>query len=171
MLHILDANTLIDAKNMYFQMERVPEFWEWLIHQGNLGNIKIPIEIYEEIIAPVSKDTAPDELVEWIKRDDVKEALVLDEESLPEHVAIITENGYASDLSEDEILKIGSDPFLMSYAFKNTENRSVVTTEVSKPSKQRANKKVPDVCNYFGIKCINTFQLLSDLNFKTSWNK
>lgn len=171
MLYILDANTLIDAKNMYFQLERVPEFWDWLIHQGESGNIKIPIEIYEEILAPISKDAVPDELVEWIKREEVKAALILEEDSEPQHVANITENGYAPDLSEDEILKIGSDPFLMSYALNDPENRCVVTTEVSKPSKQRANKKVPDVCGHFGFKCINTFQLLSKLNFTTSWNK
>lgn len=31
MLHILDANILIDANRDYYPMDRVPEFWEWLL--------------------------------------------------------------------------------------------------------------------------------------------
>jgi hypothetical protein len=63
MLYLLDANTLIDAKNFYWQMERVPEFWEWLEYQGNEGRIKIPQEIYDELdggnreVVPVFRTT------------------------------------------------------------------------------------------------------------------
>ena len=34
MLYLLDANVLIDANRDYYQIERVPEFWEWLISCG-----------------------------------------------------------------------------------------------------------------------------------------
>ncbi len=47
-MYLLDANTLIDAKDYYYPIERVPEFWDWLIFHGQRGNIKIPIEIYRE---------------------------------------------------------------------------------------------------------------------------
>lgn len=49
MLYLLDANVLITAHNNYYPIDRFPEFWDWLAHQGNQGNLKIPVEIYEEI--------------------------------------------------------------------------------------------------------------------------
>ncbi len=47
MLYLLDANTLIDAKRDYYPIDRVPEFWNWLVFHEKQGNIKIPVEVYE----------------------------------------------------------------------------------------------------------------------------
>ena len=55
LLFLLDANTLIDAKRDYYPIDRIPEFWDWLIFQGQQGKIKIPIEVYEEFYD--AKDT------------------------------------------------------------------------------------------------------------------
>ena len=52
MLCLLDANVLIDANRDYYPIERVPEFWDWLVEMGELGRVKIPLEIYEEIVFP-----------------------------------------------------------------------------------------------------------------------
>ena len=52
MLYLLDANVLIDANRDYYPIERVPEFWDWLIEKGELGHVKVPVEIYEEIVMP-----------------------------------------------------------------------------------------------------------------------
>ena len=51
-LYLLDANVLIDANRDYYPIARVPEFWDWLLEMGRLGRIKIPLEIYEEVITP-----------------------------------------------------------------------------------------------------------------------
>ncbi len=56
MLYLLDANTLIDAKRDYYPIDRVPEFWDWLVFHGQQGNIKIPIEVYEEFADTKDKD-------------------------------------------------------------------------------------------------------------------
>ena len=50
-LYLLDANVLIDANRDYYPIERVPEFWDWLVEMGELGRVKIPLEIYEEIVS------------------------------------------------------------------------------------------------------------------------
>lgn len=170
MLYLLDANTLIDAKRDYYPVERVPEFWEWLVFCGIQGNIKIPIEVYEEFSDTKDKDGQKDELAIWSEQPEVKEALLLNEEAEQDLVARITYGGYVANPSDDEIIKIGRDPFLLSYALKDLENRCVVSTEVSKPKKIGANRKVPDVCNDFKIRCINNFQMLRELNFSTGWN-
>jgi hypothetical protein len=123
----------------------------------------MPIEIYEEI-----RD-GNDDLAVWAKEDAVESALLLDEAADPALVSEITEQGYASDLTDDEIVKVGRDPFLLSYALSDLANRTIVTTEVSKPGRQRANRHIPDVCGTFNIRCRNTFEFARELNFSTNW--
>ena len=91
----------------------MPEFWDWLVAMGERGRVKIPLEIYEEIILPPPRPEQPDPLVDWLKKH--KEALVLDEEVQENLVQDVTERGYADDLTEAEIVKIGRDPFLIAY--------------------------------------------------------
>ena len=169
MLYVLDANTLIDAKRDYYPIERVPEFWDWLVYQGEKGNIKVPIEIYEEFTDKADEEGNKDELAVWAEKPGVREALLLDEEAEQHLVARITYDGYIANPTDDELVKIGRDPFLISYALKDIEQRCIVTTEASKPSKKGANRRIPDVCSDFRIQCINNFQLLRALDFRTSW--
>ncbi len=51
MLHLFDANVLINASNSYYPPDAVPEFWEWISHQATNGFIKLPIEILDEVMA------------------------------------------------------------------------------------------------------------------------
>lgn len=165
MLYLLDANVLIDANRDYYPITRVPDFWDWLLEMGGLGRIKVPQEICEEVIFPRPSKDSEDPLVEWLKQN--SETLVLDEEATVELVRRVTEEGYANDLTDVEIQKIGRDPFLVAYALVDRKNRSVVTTEHSSPKKQRANRKLPDVCSDFNVGCINTFALIQELDFHT----
>ena len=55
-LYLLDANVLITAHNTYYAINTVPEFWAWLAHKGQAGDLKIPLENYEEV-----KDGSTDE--------------------------------------------------------------------------------------------------------------
>lgn len=164
MLFLLDANVLIDANRKYYSLDRVPEFWEWLIHVAADGQVKMPIEIFEEIAE------GKDDLAMWARRDEVKEAIVLAEEVDPALVARVLDQGYAEDLTDDEVEKIGRDPFLIAHALVSPQDRCVVTTEASKPSSQRANRHVPDVCSQFGLTCVDTFELVRQLDFRTGWN-
>lgn len=168
MLYILDANVLIDANRDYYPIGRVPDFWEWLVEAGKSGFVKIPIEVYEEI-----KDgkVTVDALAAWAKDDEVSAAMLLLEEASPDIVARVINEGYASNLNENEIEQIGRDPFLLAYAIIAPGERCIVTTEVSKPSKSRANRHLPDVCDQFGIKHCNTHEFTKALDFKTKWQR
>lgn len=165
MLYLLDANVLIDANRDYYGLDQVPEFWDWLINEGSENRIKIPIEQYEEIV------DGTDNLAIWLKEPETKDGLLLSEIADIESVQKVTYEGYASDLTDDEIEKIGRDPFLIAYAIQNLHDYKIVTTEVSKPTKTRANRHVPDVCNSFGIHSCNTFDMLRELRFTTGWNR
>ncbi|MBZ0257492.1 DUF4411 family protein [bacterium] len=157
MLYLLDANVLITASNSYYALDQVPEYWEWLIYNGNKGNIKIPVGRKDDL------------LVEWIKNAMVETSLLLEEEVVQEHLQRVVYEGYADDLTDDEIESIGRDPFLISYAVQR-KNYCIVTTEVSKPAARRQNRKIPDVCEFFSIECCNPFQMNRALNFRTNWN-
>ena len=170
MLFLLDANTLIDAKRDYYPIDRVPEFWDWLIFHGQQGSIKIPIEVYEEFSDTKDKDGKKDDLATWAEQEDVKGALLFEEEAEQDMVALITYGGYVANPTDDELKTIGRDPFLISYALRELGTRCIVTTESSKPSRQGANRHIPDVCKDFNIRCINNFQMIKAMNFSTSWN-
>lgn len=163
MIYLLDADTIIRADRTYYPQKRFPVFWQWLVYQGDLGNIKIPHEQYNEIV--VGKG----DLVDWLKDEDTKASLLLDEEAVPELVIRVIEEGYAADLDEAEQDTLGQDPFLIAYALADIDDRCVATFEVSAPSKQRANRKIPDVCAQFGAKCGTLFDVIEALDFTTDW--
>ena len=163
MLHLLDANVLIDANRDYYPISRIPEFWDWLVHLGNEGLAKVPIEIYEEF------RSASGSLGDWARLHATESALLFTEDAESSLVAHVVDNGYAVDLTDDEVEKIGRDPFLVAYALVAVGERIVVTTETSSPSKRRANRKLPDVCGGFGIVSYNTFEFVRNLDFTTNW--
>ncbi|GJG86828.1 DNA-binding protein [Gemmatimonadetes bacterium T265] len=163
MLYLLDANVLIDAARDYYPIARVPEFWEWLLAQAMLDRVAMPEETYEE--ASGSKD----ELGEWLRRSAVKSALVYPSDVAAEVVQRVVAEGYARDLTDVEIEKLGRDPFLIAHALSASPRACVVTTEASKPKQTRANRHVPDVCRQFQLESCNTFELVRRLDFSTGW--
>lgn len=164
MQYLLDANVLIDADRDYYPLDRVPEFWDWLLHHGQVGNAKVCIEVYEEVT------DGSGQLPDWLKRRDVKQALLLGEESDPTLVSRVVSEGYAPDLTDIEIVTVGRDPFLIAHAMKDIPSRCVVTTESRAPSKKRQNRRVPDVCEQFGVAWCDEFEFFRRLRFSTSWS-
>jgi hypothetical protein len=165
-LYLLDANVLITANSTYYPLDQIPEFWDWLHHQAISNRIKIPREIMEEIKAGRKDD---DPLLDWISIAEIEATLLLDEAVDAALVQRVVSTGYAPDLSDDEVEKIGRDPFLIAYALADPTDRTVVTTEVSRPSAQRHNRKVPDVCQTVGAVSCGPFTLNKALGFRTGW--
>jgi len=157
-LYLLDANVLIRAHADYYPMDRIPPFWTWLLSMGTADVIKMPLEIYHEVA------TSTDMLGTWLKRSDVKKAILLEEATNGPRVRRIIVEGYAPDLNDVELEEIGRDPFLVAAALGGPD-RVVVTREVSGPSKKRANRKLPDICAQFSVPVINDFALYRALNF------
>ena len=162
MIYLLDADTLIRAANTFYQLTRVPPFWEWLRHHGTLGNVKIPFEQFGEIVA------GKDELVDWLRDGETQHALLLDEEADPVVVAEVTLAGYG-ELDETEIEHVGRDPFLIAYAYVAIGERCVVTFENSAPGKRGKIRKIPDVCKGLGVDCCTLFEVIETLDFTTQW--
>ena len=167
MLYLPDASVLITANNFYYPIDRVPEYWEWLSYMGSQGHVKMPFEIFAEV-KEGPDDAEKDLLFAWLQEGVNKKALLLDEKVDPDLVQKVIAEGYAPDLTDDEVEQIGRDPFLIAYGLAAKE-RCVVTVETSAPKKQRQNRKVPDVCKGMGVSCCNPFELNRALGFRTQW--
>lgn len=163
MLYLLDANVLIDANRDYYPIERVPEFWEWLLYLAEQGIVKMPAEMCLEVLK------GDDALKQWLNSH--KMQVQLNEKVRPELIRIVTDDGYGSSLNDVEIEKIGQDPFLIAHCLADRTNRYAVTTEASRPKRKRANRHIPDVCRDLDINCCDTFELLRLLDFSTNWDR
>jgi hypothetical protein len=167
MLYLLDANVVITAHQQYFAVDRVPEFWSWIVHMAGVGSIKMPIETFDEVTE--GPEDEKDLLYQWMRQEQVSSDLIFPDEVDQALVQKVLDVGYGADLTDDELEEIGQDPFLIAYALADPANRCVVSVEESKPKLKRKNRRVPDVCNSVGVRCINTFKLLRELDFKTNW--
>ncbi|HEY4082098.1 MAG TPA: DUF4411 family protein [Burkholderiaceae bacterium] len=169
MLYLLDTSVLITAHTHYYPLDSVPEYWEWLVHMGEQGKVKLPFEIFEEV-KDGPADAEKDLLFAWLHEEATKKALLLPDTVLPGLVQRVLAEGYASDLTDDQVEQIGRDPFLIAYAMA-APDRCVVTVETSEPRKQRQNRKIPDVCKTFGQPCCNAFAFNKALGFRTQWKQ
>jgi hypothetical protein len=124
LLYLLDSDVLIRADSRYYPPKRFPIFWTWLLHMGVSGKVKVPREQYEEITSGRGG------LVDWLKTEEVRQALLLTDEADPAIVADVTLSGYGP-IDEVGLEKVGRDPFLISYALADRAGRTVVTLEVS----------------------------------------
>lgn len=157
-IFLIDANVLIRAHEDFYPVDRIPQFWEWLFDMAEQGSIKMPRQIYNEV-APFKGL-----LSDWLRQAEIRDALVLDEPTNPALVQQVLTEGYAPDLTDVELEKIGQDPFLIAAAM-NGPARTIVTKEGSKPSTQRAKRRIPDICGDFGVPVITDFHLYRTLNF------
>ncbi|MCY4578436.1 MAG: DUF4411 family protein [Chloroflexi bacterium] len=162
MLYILDANVLIDANRDYYPISRIPQFWDWLVHMGRLNRVKVPREVYSKV------SDANDRLAVWLK--DNRNSMLLSEDVDIELFNFVIDEGYASNLTDDEIEQLNEDPLLIAYALADPTLRCIVTTERSRPKRQRGNRHIPDVCNDLDVCCRHTFELIDELDFRTDWN-
>jgi hypothetical protein len=159
---LLDANTLMEAHDTFYPVDRIKPFWDWVQAQGEAGLLKMPHEIHSEF-------TGKGLHVEWINQQDVKDALLLNESPDPKLVQKVINDGYQGTnpaFDDVEHTKYGKDPFIAAYALADPLNRTVVTREKSARKKKRlGSTKLPDACDDCGIRWIDDFQLYRQLNF------
>lgn len=161
-MYLIDANVLIRADADFYSLDRIPQFWDWLVAQGVNSSVKMPAEIHDEIA------NGNDSLANWVKESHVKDALLLDEEADPAVVQQVLEHGYQSSdplFDETDIQRIGRDAFLIAYAMGNP-TRTIVTRETSASSKKRGNRKVPDACNDCGVGWTSDYEMYRLLDLR-----
>ena len=155
MTYLLDANTLIEAKNRYYSMTTCPAYWHWVQRSHDAGVVAS--------IEPVGVELrrGNDELAEWaINRDDL--FLAVSDEATQQAFAnvaahVAAEAAVMKPGALDEFLG-GADPWLIAKAM-TLEEAVVVTHEQFNPQIRRK-YSIPNVCQHFGVPWVDTFELL-----------
>ena len=156
MNYLLDANTYIQAKNEYYQMNVCPGYWDWLDSQFEAGYLASVSLVYDEL-----KDFG-DELSLWVKERKDQFLDVSDDATQAKFVEIAQHVAELQDLKPGNLENFlgGADPWLIAKA--KSIGAVVVTHEVLAPESARK-IKVPNVCKKFGVDYLNTFQLLRQM--------
>jgi hypothetical protein len=152
-MYLLDANTYIQAKNFHYDMDFCPAYWDWLDKQfaaGALGSIK---SVYDEIA------NKGDNLSVWVSTREYQFDAVSDQatQELMRLVAVyVTSLPNMNPANVAQFLS-GADPWLIARAIAT--GKTVVTYEALAPANSKK-VKIPNVCQHFGVPCIDTYQLL-----------
>lgn len=167
MQYLLDANVLITANATYYEKGRVPHFWDWLASESAKGIVKIPQQIFEEI-TPSSEDW---DFADWISKNEGN--LSLAEIVSEQHLIRVLQEGYElepSTIAESLPVSDKNDVMLISYALAGNGDRCVVTLESKQenapPTLKPNRRKIPYVCRRLGIRPIDTFDLIRELDFR-----
>jgi hypothetical protein len=154
-MYIFDSDALIQAYKHDFPPEDNPgAFWNWLGQQGQAGNVGIPEAVFDEI------GTGYDALSELL--EDYKDAMLIPKIDALASLPVVLDQYGAITEHDIEVISGKADPFLVAHAMQS--GATVVTNEVSRPNAQAPqNKKVPDICNCFGVPCIRYPRFLWDV--------
>jgi hypothetical protein len=160
-LYVLDANVFIGAHRGYYAFDIAPSFWKTLVSLADDSKICSIDKIQQEIINP--NDDDPDELQEWTSENFREYFEKTDASDVLQNYASIQQWAFNesqfTDAAKDEFAR-NADAWLISYA--KAKGYTLVTHEVYNPE-SRKRILIPVVCEIFEVKCINTFEMLKDL--------
>lgn len=157
--YCLDANVLIQAWQKYYNPKFCPDYWNILMELGKVNKIFIPELVYDEIIR------TEDDLSKWLKGSKIPIR------KISEPVTICLKKIYSSNpihinLVDNTKARSLADPWIIAHALY--ENATVVTKE-EKVTALNSNKiKIPNVCDNMGVRWINDFQFIDEIDIKFS---
>lgn len=161
-VYLVDSNFFIQAHRAYYPLDVVTSFWSKVAELSNRGNIKsidkVKIEIYDN-------STHEDELKQWCVKN-LPFGFFIETGYVVSNYAEIAKwaNSMAYHFRKnaiDEFLATNkADPWLVATAME--EGYTLVTYEKSEPNR-RSRIKIPEVCNYFGVRYIDTVQMLREM--------
>lgn len=163
--YLLDSDVFIQAQRQYYRFKLCPGFWDcllWHCKQGtvvSIDKVRKEIEIGKDDLADWIKDACPKRFFEPTSDSEVTNQygqMVSWVQNKPQYLPEAKAEFAAS-----------ADGWLAAYAKQN--DRIVVTREVSAPESRKA-VKIPDLCRAFKVPCIDTFDMLGDLQIEFTWD-
>lgn len=155
--YCLDANVLIQAWQKYYNPKFCPDYWEILIQLGNQRRIFIPEMVFEEIVR------TEDDLSKWLKQSKIPITKI----SGPVTIylqRIYSFNPIHKNLVDNTKARSLADPRVIAHAL---HEKAIVVTKEEKVTAISSNRiKIPNVCDNMGIRWINDFQFIDELNIK-----
>lgn len=161
-IYVLDANVFITAKNSYYAFNIAPGFWNALVFYTSKGRIRSIDRIKKQV------EEYHDELADWINAGNMAEAFV--DSNTPEIVQAYkdimnwVENNRQFTNAAKEAYANDPDGWLIAYVKANA-GCVLVTLEVFDPN-IRWKIPIPNISKAFGVKYINTFEMLKQLEVK-----
>lgn len=152
--YCLDANVLIQAWQKYYNPKFCPDYWNILIVLGKNETIFIPELVYEEVVRTV------DDLSKWLKSSNIPIANI--SESVTKHIRKILED-YPLLVDNTKARSL-ADPWVIAHAI--SENATVVTKEEKVTALNSKKIKIPNVCDNIGIRWMNDFQFIEEVDIK-----
>lgn len=150
-IYLFDSNVFIDAKNIFYDMDVFPAFWDWLELQNQIEKVYSVEHVYQEL------QGYQDELSEWIKnQSNFFLRPGLGEMRSRQALENWAKNSDYEQEAIDYFLDVAADSSLITHAM--AQGGTVVTHEV--PSSSKSKIKIPDVCEQHKIKCLNLFEML-----------
>ena len=161
---LLDANVFMQAARQYYAFDVAPGFWDGLIHHATQGDLLSIDKVKHELMR------GNDALADWA-RDDFSNAFVTtardDVAALYKEVMeCVAGNVRYFDAVKAEFAD-GADGWLVAYA-RAEKTTLLVTQEQLRPDIKR---RVPitNVCQYFKMEWIDTFEMLRRLGVSLGW--
>lgn len=159
MTYLLDANTFIEAKNRYYSMAICPGYWQWILQSNQNAGVASIQFVKDELT------NGNDDLAQWAK--DHSHLFIPNDDELTQQ-SYIQVVQYVMSLqgiktgAQDEFLR-GADPWLIAKAIVT---RATIVTHEKLDRNIKRKILIPNVCENFGVKYIDTFDLLHDLEAK-----
>ncbi|HEX9649742.1 MAG TPA: DUF4411 family protein [Cyclobacteriaceae bacterium] len=155
--YCLDANVLIQAWQKYYNPKFCLDYWNILIELGKQDRIFTPELVSEEITR------TEDDLSKWLKGSKIPI------KKISEPVTICLQRIYSTNpihqnLVDNTKARSLADPWLIAHALY--ENATVVTKEEKITALNSSRIKIPNVCDNMGVRWINDFQLIDELEIK-----
>jgi hypothetical protein len=148
----------IQAKNGPYKFERVPRFWSFLAEQLDLGHVKSPKVVYDELTE------GSDALANWCRRMRQRGLCTNAGKDVQECFGKVANHAHTKYRTQQAMVFLGGgDGWVIAHAMAT--NGIVVTQESERSKKSKI--KVPTVCREFRVNCINTYDMLDQLDFRT----
>jgi hypothetical protein len=159
--YVLDANIFIEAARRYYAFDLAPMFWEILDECAKNESIYSIDRIKKEL------GRGKDELAEWAKSSYFSHAFASTDETdiietYTDIMIWVNEQSQFSDAAKADFAD-SADGWLVAYA--KVKGHVVVTHEVPAPDARRK-VPIPNVCEEFDVRYVDTFTMLRELGVR-----
>lgn len=159
-VYVLDANVFIEAARRYYAFDLVPRFWTSLEQLARDGRVRSVDRVGQEL------ERGRDRLAAWASGEFAHAFAPTDEPSVLQELrnvmAWVSGQAQFTDAAKEQFAR-GADGWLVAYA---RANGSVIVTQEQVSAEVRRRVPIPNVCGAFGVRYVDTFEMLRELGMR-----
>ncbi|HWP91287.1 MAG TPA: DUF4411 family protein [Thermodesulfobacteriota bacterium] len=160
--YVLDANVFIEAARRYYAFDIVLSFWQALVDQAKSDRVLSIDRVKAEIDrgADALKDWANNDFHEWFVPTDQADVI----EAYRQIMAWVHSQAQFTNAAKATFSRAeNADAWLVAYALAKG---CMIVTHEQFDQDVRSRIPIPNVCQAFGVRYVDTFQMLRDLGAK-----